>query len=396
MGRVFRIPGGRRVPAPNVAAKPVRPASLTSRTPLTSRASLAPLASLAILAFPIPIGAGGLVPEAAAQALPSREWHLDRMRVPAVWRAFEERGRRPGEGVRVGVIDTGYTRHPELGVTDDDASPVDWRAGWDFVEDRPDPSDAVDPGFLRGPGHGTQLASLIVSPRGPADHDGSEMGPGVSGVAPGARVIPYRVSRSVVQVDFSRFDEALRRAADDGVDVVTICSGGLRSKAIEDAVDYARARGVIVVAAAGNEVRAVVWPAGYRPTVAVAATTYSDAPWWRSSRGSAVDFSAPGADIWTAFTHHVPGAPLFRYTVELGSGTSMATSVTSGVVALWVAWHGKDALVARYGLGGVATAFDRIVASGDATRTPPGWDGARYGKGILDAWKLLNAPLPPP
>jgi len=336
----------------------------------------------------------GLAP-AFAQAMPSEDWHLERISARAVWSAHRARGKEPGEGVTVAILDTGYTPHPELAMTPDATSPVSAWLGWDFVDRKQDPLDPIHTGLLKAKAHGTQLASLIVSPRGAQRvGDGASQPRGVWGVAPGARVVPYRVSESVVQTNFTLLSAGMRRATDDGADIILICMGGLRSRGVESAVDYARAHGVIVVAAAGNEVGFVAWPAAYKPSFAIAASTYADLPWSHSSRGSAVDLSAPGENVWTAFSKIGPDG--YSHTVAPGSGTSMAAAVTAGAIALWISWHGKRRLEARYGPEGIAGALDRIIASGGATRTPGGWDGTRYGKGILDAWKLVNAPLPPP
>ena len=53
---------------------------------------------------------------------------------------------------------------------------------------------------------------------------------------------------------------------------------------------------VIVLAAAGNCVRTVVWPARYVECIAVAGTNAADGMWRGSCRGSAVDISAPGTE----------------------------------------------------------------------------------------------------
>jgi len=83
---------------------------------------------------------------------------------------------------------------------------------------------------------------------------------------------------------------------------------------------------------------------------------------------------------------------LFDFSVDRGSGTSFAVATTAGVAALWVSFHGFKNLVSRYGAAQIARVFKSLLQS--TCRTPPGWDTANFGPGIVDARALLAAPLP--
>src|SRR5690606_41290612 len=85
-------------------------------------------------------------------------------------------------------------------------------------------------------------------------------------------------------------------AADHDADVINLSLGGLGWQMIErDAVNYAVARGVVVVASAGNDAQAFnYYPASYDHVISVASTTTSDAIASYSNYGEYVDVAAPG------------------------------------------------------------------------------------------------------
>lgn len=284
-------------------------------------------------------------------------------------------GERFGDGVIVGHPDTGYTAHAEL-----EGRIV---AGYDFVDDDADPTDPLIGGaFWRFPGHGTGTASVLASPDEP-DADGR-----MTGVAPAAHVMPLRVSTSVVHLSLANVTKAIYYAVDHGCQVISMSLGGpFGFGYCHDSVRYAVERGVIVVAAAGNEVGFVTYPAAFPEAVAVSGCDVGRRPWRGSSHGPAVDIGAPAADVWKA---SIDGAPPH---VGQSSGTSFATASVAGVAALWLAYHGRDRLIAKYGAAGVPRVFVALLQ-----RTcQPGvdWPAGEYGPGIVDAKKLLEADLPP-
>ncbi|MGH7264584.1 MAG: S8 family peptidase, partial [Candidatus Rokuibacteriota bacterium] len=309
------------------------------------------------------------------------EWSVDKARVIQAWQLFG--AREPGAGVTVGHPDTGYTPHPEL------ADPARLLAsqGYDYDDDDPDATDDLESGFLDHPGHGTGTGSVIASNRGPAPGD---TGPAfVSGVAPHASLIPIRATESVVLLSMRALRHAIDHAVAKGAHVISISLGGpLPSATLRAAIRRAVDAGTIVLAAAGNHVWAVVYPAVFEEVIAVAASTIEDEPWSGSCRGDAVDITAPGASVWRAAVDR-DGAS--RYVVTRGSGTSFAGAITAGVAALWISYHGWATLVRRYGTSGIARVFKSLLQS--TCRTPRGWDTDHFGPGIVDARALLAAPL---
>jgi thermitase len=186
--------------------------------------------------------------------------------------------------------------------------------------------------------------------------------------------------------------QAIDHATTHGAQVISISLGGpMPGFGTRRAIQRALDAGTIVLAAAGNEVGFVVFPAAFDEVIAVAASNVRDQPWSGSSHGPAVDITAPGESVWRARTTRESDGQL-RFTVERGNGTSFAVATTAGVAALWVSFHGWTNLVRRYGAGNIARVFKQLLQA--TCRTPRGWDTSEFGPGIVDARKLLAEPLP--
>jgi subtilisin family serine protease len=187
-------------------------------------------------------------------------------------------------------------------------------------------------------GHGTHVAGIIAA--------ASNNGLGVSGVAPGVVLMPVKVMDDDGNIWDSAVAEGIAWAVARGARVVNMSLGGTSdSAAIDAAIDDARAKGVVVVAAAGNHAEgglatAVEEPAAYGPVLAVAAVgdggdalgppgtaaRYTHASY--SNGGPEVDISAPGTSILST----VPTWESSDY--RRMSGTSMATPFVSAAAAL--------------------------------------------------------------
>jgi Subtilase family len=277
-----------------------------------------------------------------------------------------------GAGVRVGHPDTGYTAHPQI------AGPrLRIADGYDFVDDDADPRDSMTG---MHPGHGTATGSVIFS--------GSA--PDLFGIAPGAELVPLRVSSSVIHFSFANVVQALYRARDRRCHVVSMSLGGpWAGRSLSRAADQLVADGMILIAAAGNHTKMVIFPALLDSVIAVAASNADDKPWSGSASGAAVDITAPGESVWRAYAFKKNGALTFD--TQRSSGTSYATATTAGVCALWLQHHGAATLRTRYGAR-LASVFTTLLKA--HCRLVPGWNTNRYGPGILDAVGLLGAELP--
>lgn len=309
-------------------------------------------------------------------ATADRKWSPKLVRAFDAW-ALEPGpgGLRHGDGILVGHPDTGYTPHPELAGR--------LVPGRDFLDEDDDALDPLKGGLpWRFPGHGTGTASVLASPDEP-DADKR-----MTGVAPWAQIMPLRVSTSVVHLSLKRVTKAIRHAVDQGCHVISMSLGSpFGFDYCHEAVQYAVERGVIVVAAAGNEVGFVTYPAAFPEALAVGGCDVNRRPWDGSSRGPAVDISAPAADVWKAATGGEPGE------IAQSSGTSFATATVAGVAALWLAFHDRDRLIATYGAAGVPRLFIDIVQR--TCQPGTGWPVNELGPGIVDAAAVLKEPLPP-
>ena len=189
-----------------------------------------------------------------------------------------------GAGVVVGVLDTGIQYgHPDLAanIIDDRGDPTIRN----FLEILPGAAD------LTFNGHGTSVASVIAS----VDND-----IGLIGVAPGAKIRPYRVCDGGCPL--SAIIGGLVQATIDGVDVINMSFGGGAGKNFEaSAIQAAAAAGIVLVASAGNDGdQKIQFPAGYGQVLAVGATDINDNAASFTNFGGWVDLTGPGVSNPTA------------------------------------------------------------------------------------------------
>ncbi|ARE76310.1 type VII secretion-associated serine protease mycosin [Streptomyces sp. Sge12] len=222
--------------------------------------------------------AGVAATPAHAETIRSQQWHLDAMKADEMWKLSS------GKGVTVAVIDDGLQEIPEL---EGQVVP-----GTDLVSQggngRSDQS-----------GHGTTMAALIA---GTGKHP---TGDGGFGLAPGAKVLPIRVSNT--EGATPTWVAAIRYAADSDAKIINM-SLGIASKPEDDkgraeAVKYALSKGKLVFAAVGNTGNSTNWvsyPGATPGVVGVAAVDANGEPTKESQHGAQVDLAAPGIDIVTA------------------------------------------------------------------------------------------------
>lgn len=199
-------------------------------------------------------------------------WNVVSVNAPSIW--FLTRG----EGVRVGIIDTGIDlSHPDLQAA--------YRGGYDFVH-----NDAVPEEEAEGDGfaHGTRMAGIIAA---------SDNGFGLIGAAPGVSLLALKIFPKNGGALTSNVIRAVEWAIAQKLDVVNCSFGGDTPSKLEEET-YARARraNVLVIAAVGNHASWVRYPAAYPSVVGVGAIDRMHRIASFSNTGDEVDFVAPGVD----------------------------------------------------------------------------------------------------
>lgn len=292
-------------------------------------------------------------------------------------------GERFGKGSRVGHPDSGFIRHSELhDPATGETNRVLAHLGFDFVDDDPHPEHEDGD-------HGLGTASVIMSNTRIVIPAGF-----VTGVAPEAEIVPIRVAKKrflipepvLLRSGMNRLRKGIYHAVDVAqCHVISISLGWLRNKGVHEAVKYAVRKHVIVIAAAGNLVPFVVWPAAYPEVIAVAGCTSARRKWSGSSSGKEVSVTAPARNVWKAADG--------QRRVATSDGTSFSAASTAGIAALWLAFHGRQSLIDRYGSEfQLATVFRWVLER--ACDPPPAQDGGNFGKGIVNACRTLTTPLP--
>lgn len=336
-----------------------------------------------------------------------------------------------GEGVRIGVIDTGYLpEHHEFSRSQNPAPRVDLNTGLNVLDPKPGTLGAaapLDPFVMNArppnPGHGSAVIGVLSALR-PAERTPLAY---AVGVAPGATVVPIRASSSTVYKSPKTIAKAVRELIEKKVHVISISLGGLPELSLEEALEDAQKAGIIVIAAAGNGTRKdfgfislpgfVVFPAVFPSVIAAGAGTIECKAWGKSAPGVEVDVLAPGENVWYPASYKDASGQMV-WSLRRGSGTSFATPYVAALAALWIqANGGYDRLLEHYGLSAdgsdrslIPKAFEVALkyqglklpmahpqyqdpSQSYCTGRDPKLAG-RTGAGFVDALNLVKAQLP--
>jgi type VII secretion-associated serine protease mycosin len=249
----------------------------------------------------------GLASSAVAADVQSKQWYLNAMNAEDMWKIST------GKGVKVAVLDTGVNPDtPSLKgqvLGDEVPETVSYKATEDYN------------------GHGTSMAELIA---------GTGAEGGMQGLAPGAKIVPYRVLSkgvsSTVKKKTASVADAIKSAADSDAQIISMSIGtDIIDPDVEKVVKYAHSKGKLMFAATGNNAESknfIDYPAAYPYVVGVAASDEKGKVGEFSEFGNYVDLAAPGLNVpyWCDAT--------FRSYCNDGDGTSMATAIASASAAL--------------------------------------------------------------
>lgn len=205
-------------------------------------------------------------------------------------------------GVSVGILDTGIDHeHPS----------IKHRFSGVFIPEGRKPAPSW---------HGTAVFALLAgNPKS-----------GTPGLIPNAGIYHASIFFSDQSGDFATDTHVLLQALDwmetMDVKIVNMSFAGPRDALVEQMITRLSGKGMIFIAAAGNDgpTAEPAFPAAYRQVIAVTAVKADRRVYPYANRGRHIDVAAPGVDIWTA----VPGAREGYY-----SGTSFAAPFVTALVA---------------------------------------------------------------
>jgi len=202
---------------------------------------------------------------------------------------------------------------------DDGNGMVDDFIGWDFF------TSGNDPNPISAFWHGTHCAGIAAGT--------TNNGVGIASISWNVKLLPTQVFNPFGLSQYAY--DGIIYAAENGADVISNSWGGEYSQAGDDAVQYARGLGSIIVAAAGNSFFIMpFYPSDYPGVVSVASVRDDDIKALYSSYGPAIDISAPGGGLGLGILSTMPDG-----NYESASGTSFACPMVAGCFGLLKSYH---------------------------------------------------------
>ncbi|MEV3861151.1 S8 family serine peptidase [Streptomyces sp. NPDC050095] len=298
----------------------------------------------------------GFAPNAAAYDAQSKQWYLEPMQAEQMWKVST------GEGIKVAVIDSGVNASTSSlkgqVLTGEVPKSVSFHATQDYT------------------GHGTTISELIA---------GTGAGGGLKGLAPGAKIVPYRIKLTGLtdKTELAKTPEpaeAIRAAADSDAKILNMSfSSDTIDPDQEAALKYAASKGKLLMVGVGNEGEStghIGYPAAYPYAIGVTAVDATGTVAKFSSNGQYVDLAAPGQNIprWCDAK--------FQSYCDGGQGTSQATAIASGSAAL--IWSAHPDWTANQVLSSLIDTASRTWKKNDPSRY--------LGYGTVRPRKVLENP----
>lgn len=302
------------------------------------------------------------------------QWNLKLVHAEGAW----DHG--TGEGVTVAVLDSGiayetfssFVKSPDFGGTK-------FVEGYDFINRDTHANDDY--------GHGTHIAGILAAT--------SQDRYGIAGAAPGVTLMPVKVLDRRGGGTVADLAQGVRWAADHGAKVINMSVGTAeKSDILTDALSYAYGKGVVLVAAGGNEASSrLLYPAAvHEYVIAVGAADLTGDRTSYSNAGDGLDLIAPGGSA--ALDQNGDGQPdgILSFTLErygsyvntrrfsyvFAQGTSVAAPHVSAAAAMIVAQGVSDPAAVRM-----------ILRNSADDKSELGWD-RNTGAGLLNMEQALQ------
>ncbi|MEO5917268.1 MAG: S8 family serine peptidase [Luteolibacter sp.] len=255
-----------------------------------------------------------------------------------------------GAGVRIAILDTGVTSSRAFSSSISAINMVD--LPYDLAAQN---------------GHGTAVASMIIGQ--------SSLTPGV---APGSNILSIRIANDFGQSDSFLLAQGIVAAVDGGAQLINISMGSFGdSGLVRDAIEYARAAGALIIAAAGNNgTDQVTYPAANSGVIAVGAVDALGNHLDFSNTGSQISLSAPGFEVNAAWIADQAAKV---------SGTSFSSPIVTGTIAALMSQPGSAKLTARQAVDLLYSYLNDSGAAGTDTAV---------GAGMPDIGRVLNGKTP--
>lgn len=229
-------------------------------------------------------------------------WGIDDIKASQAWASG-----LTGKGIKIAIIDSGIASHSDLTIA----------GGKNVI------SDSSSTSYADENGHGTHVAGIIAA---------QGLNGGVKGVAPDASIYAVKALDSEGEGYTSDIISGIDWAIQNNMNIISMSLGSDESStALKNAIDTAYNKGILIVAAAGNDGNAkgtgtnIEYPANYSSVIAVGAVNSNNTRASFSSTGNKLEVSAPGVDIISTYLNNG---------YEEMSGTSMATPFVTGDLAL--------------------------------------------------------------
>lgn len=235
------------------------------------------------------------------------QWHLKNSGLPAAWN--KTLGDNSNASVLIGIIDTGVDYNHEDLINN--YLPL----GKDWFRNDSDPYYELN--------HGVHVAGIIA---GEINNN-----KGIAGVGNIKFFMEKVFGDSSITGDWY-LAQGIISAVNNGANITSSSWGGVYSTVVHDAFKYASSKGVINIAAAGNDNSNIPgYPAALPETISASALTQLDTKADFSNWGSTIDLSAGGVNIYSTLPNNAYGVK---------SGTSMSTPIVSGIIGLMMSYYG--------------------------------------------------------